>query len=65
MRVGDKFTWIPSEFMTDKARYGNGMTIPIHVTGKVAWIHPRKRFFLAGGLCNGCLIRECFPMERR
>ena len=26
MKVGDKFTWIPSEFMTDKARYGNGMT---------------------------------------
>jgi hypothetical protein len=65
MKVGDKFTWIPSEFSAEKSRYGNGMTIPIHVTGKVAWIHPRKRFFLVEGVCNGCLIRECFPMERR
>lgn len=65
MKVGDKFTWIPSEFSTAKAEYANGMTIPIHVKGWVAWIHPRKRFFLAEGVCNGVTIRECFPMERR
>lgn len=56
MKVGDKFTWIPSEFSTAKAEYANGMTIPIHVKG---------RFFLVEGLCNGTLIRECFQMERR
>lgn len=37
MKVGDKFTWIPSEFSTAKAEYTNGMTIPIHVQVK----HPR------------------------
>lgn len=65
MKVGDKFTWIPSEFSTAKAEYANGMTIPIHVKGRVAWIHPKGRFFLAEGLCNGVLVRECFQMERR
>ena len=65
MKVGDKFTWIPSEFLTERTKFGNGMTIPINVKGRVAWIHPRKRFFLAEGLCNGTLIRECFKMERR
>lgn len=65
MKVGDKFTWIPSEFLTERTKFGNSMTIPIHVKGRVAWIHPKGRFFLAEGLCNGTLIRECFKMKRR
>lgn len=65
MKVGDKFTWIPSEFLTERTKFGNGMTIPTHVTGKITWIHPKRRFFLAEGLCNGVLVRETFPMDRR
>ena len=65
MKVGDKFTFTPSEWSTDKTRYASGMTIPIHVKGKVVWIHPKKRFFLAEGQVHGVTVRETFPRERR
>ena len=65
MKVGDKFTFTPSEWSTDKTRYASGMTIPIHVKGRVVWIHPKKRFFLVEGQVHGVTVRETFPMERR
>ena len=65
MQVGDKFTWVPSEWLTEKTKYANGQSIPNHVKGRVVWIHPKKRFFLAEGEVNGTVIRETFPMERR
>ncbi len=65
MKVGDKFTWIPSEWLTEKTKYANGMTIPSHVKGRVIWIHPKKRFFMVEGEVHGIRIIESFPMERR
>ncbi len=65
MRVGDKHTFIPSEFLTNKTKWANGMIIPVHVTGRVTWIHPKGRFFLVEAEVNGTVIRETFPLERR
>ena len=65
MQVGDTFTWVPSEWLTDKTKYANGMTIPGHVKGKIVWIHPKRRFVLVEGQVHGVTVRETFPMERR
>ena len=65
MKVGDKFTFVPSEWLTDKSKFANGMSIPNYVRGKITWIHPKRRFFLVEGEVNDTVIRETFPVERR
>lgn len=65
VKVGDKHSFVPSEFATEKTKFGNGMKIPTRITGKVVWIHPKGRFFLVEAFVHGIRIRETFPMERR
>lgn len=62
-KIGDKVRFVPSGFARDKETFGNGMTIPIKVTGTVVWIHPKRRFYLVEADVDGVTVRETFPME--
>ena len=32
------------------------------VTGRIVYIHPQRRYFLAEAKVGNAVIRECFPM---
>ncbi len=66
MRVGDKLTWTPSGFdhevsgqRADKQRKLRS------VTGRIVYIHPAGRYYLAEAQVGGAVIRECFLMKKR
>ena len=66
MRVGDKLTWTPSAFEHE----ANGQRADQQrklrsVTGRIVYIHPAGRYYLAEALVGGAVIRECFIIKNR
>ena len=35
------------------------------VTGRIVYIHPARRYYMAEATVGNEIIRECFPMENR
>ena len=66
MRVGDKLTWTPSGFdhEVSGARADRQRKLR-SVTGRIVYIHPAGRYYLAEALVGGAVIRECFLMKKR
>ena len=65
MRLGDKYTWRPSTDDGHKdARQGSRRTPEDkhkQVTGRIIYIHPRRRFFVAEALFAHGRLREAMP----
>lgn len=66
MNIGDKLTWTPSGF---EHRIGGQRADRVHslrtVTGRIVYIHPARRFYLAEAQVGGAVIRECFPIKQK
>lgn len=60
MQVGDKLRFTPYPWTRDRTEWGNGMTIPTEVAGRVVYVHPKGRYYLAEGEVAGRTIRECY-----
>ena len=66
MRVGDKLTWTPSGFDHEVSGERADRQRKLRsVTGRIVYIHPAGRYYLAEARVGGAVIRECFPMKNR
>ena len=65
MQVGDKYTWTPAAWCGETAASppGKKKAIPRSVTGKVIYIHPRRRYFTVQAKVNGGWITESFAIK--
>lgn len=62
LKIGAPYIFMPSAFTGERA-YPTEEDRSHKLTGKIVWIHPRKRFFLVEAPCHGHTIRECFYMD--
>lgn len=62
VQPGDKFPFTPTAWTRDRKEWGNGLSIPVVLPGRVVWVHPKGRFFLVEGQVDGQRIRECFSL---
>ena len=66
MRIGEKITWTPAacehELSGERA---NKMRKLRSVTGRIVYLHPARRYYMAEAKVGNETIRECFPMENR
>ena len=60
--LGERYTFAPSAFEEVRRKDSRPVFIPRVVTGKVIYIHPRRRYFVAEAQVNGCAIREAFKI---
>lgn len=66
MRVGDKITWTPEAFeQVVSNQHAERRRMLRSVTGRVAYIHPARRYYMAEAKVGNETIRECFPVENR
>ena len=66
MRIGEKITWTPSAFEHElSGERANKMRKLRSVTGRIVYIHPARRYYMAEATVGNETIRECFPMENR
>ena len=66
MRVGDKLVWTPSGFDHEVSGERADRQRKLRsVTGRIVYIHPAGRYYLAEARVGGAVIRECFPMKKR
>ena len=66
MRVGDKLVWTPSGFDHEVSGQRADRQRKLRsVTGRIVYIHPAGRYYLAEARVGGAVIRECFPMKNR
>jgi len=65
VRIGDRITFTPTAFVTKGDCLRDGTILPGKVTGKVTWIHPRRRYYLVEAELFGMVLRECFPIADR
>ena len=65
IREGDRITFTPSAFAPHDVILRDGTRLPGTVKGRVTWIHPRRRFYLAEADVDGVPIRECFIITER
>lgn len=66
MRLGERVTWTPSAFEAEVSGQGADRVRKTRtVTGRVAYIHPEGRYYMAEAKVNGAVLRECFPVERQ
>lgn len=66
MRVGDKITWTPEAFeQIVSNQHAERRRMLRSVTGRVAYIHPKGRYYMAEAIVEGSTIRECFPIKRK
>ena len=66
MRVGDKLVWTPSGFDHEVSGERADRQRKLRsVTGRIVYIHPAGRYYLAEARVGGAVIRECFPMKNR
>lgn len=64
MRVGDKYSFTPTAFEGEKDGALPGKTQkPRQVTGRIIYIHPKRRYFTAEAVVNGQTIRESFKFK--
>ncbi len=66
MRIREKITWTPSAFEQEvSGQRENKMRKLRSVTGRIVYIHPARRYYMAEATVGNEIIRECFPMENR
>ena len=66
MRIGEKITWTPSAFEHElSGERANRQRKLRSVTGRIVYIHPARRYYMAEAKVGNETIRECFPMENR
>lgn len=66
MRLGEKITWTPAAFEHElNGQRAEKMRRLRSVTGRIVYIHPARRYYLAEAEVGNETIRECFPMENR
>ena len=63
MQVGDSYTWTPAAFEGEASgERDKRLRRTRSVTGRIVYIHPQRRYFLAEAKGGNAVIRECFPM---
>ena len=66
MRLGEKITWTPSAFDHEvSGQRADKMRKLRSVTGRIVYIHPERRYYMAEAKVGNEIIRECLPMENR
>ena len=64
MEIGDQITWLPAAFEGDKSRLKPGRSEKLRrtqsVTGRIVYIHPKRRYFVAEAPLGDSVIRESF-----
>ena len=66
MRIGEKITWTPSAFEQEvSGQRENKMRKLRSVTGRIVYIHPARRYYMAEATVGNEIIRECFPINER
>lgn len=61
IRIGESYTFVPSGF-TGERRYLTEEDSNRALVGKIAYIHPKRRFFMVEAQIQGHTIRECFKI---
>ena len=65
MRVGDKLTWTPSGFDHEVSGQRADKQRKLRcVTGRIVYIHPAGRYYLAEAHGGGAGLRGGFLMEK-
>ena len=63
MQVGDSYTWTPTAFEGEASgERDKRLRRTRSVTGRIVYIHPQRRYFMAEAKVGNAVIRECFPM---
>lgn len=63
MQVGDSYTWTPMAFEGEASgERDKCLRRARSVTGRIVYIHPQRRYFLAEAKVGNAMIRECFPI---
>lgn len=66
MRKGEKITWTPSAFEHElNGERANRQRKLRSVTGRIVYIHPARRYYMAEAKVGNETIRECFPINER
>ena len=66
MRKGQKITWTPSAFERElSGERANRQRKLRSVTGRIVYIHPARRYYMAEAKVGNETIRECFPINER
>lgn len=66
MRIGQKITWTPSAFEHElSGERANRQRKLRSVTGRIVYIHPARRYYMAEAKVGNETIRECFPINER
>ena len=66
MRIGEKITWTPSAFDHEVSGQRADKQRKLRtVTGRIVYIHPARRYYMAEAKVGNEIIRECFPIENR
>lgn len=66
MQIGDTVTWTPAAFEGEASgERDRRLRRSRSVTGRVVWIHPARRFYLAEARVNDYILRECFPLRQK
>lgn len=66
MRKGQKITWTPSAFEHElSGERANRQRKLRSVTGRIVYIHPARRYYMAEAIVGNETIRECFPINER
>lgn len=66
MRIGEKITWTPSAFDHEVSGQRADKQRELRtVTGRIAYIHPARRYYMAAAKVGNETIRECSPIENR
>ena len=66
MRSGGKSSGTTSAFGHELGgERANKMRKMRSVTGRIVYIHPARRYYMAEAKVGNETIRECFPMENR
>lgn len=66
MQIGDSYTWTPAAFEGEASGSDSRdkrLRRTRSVTGRIVYIHPRRRYFLAEAKVGDAVIRECFPIK--
>lgn len=66
MRIGEKITWTPAAFEHEvSGQRADKMRRLRSVTGRIVYIHPARRYYMAEAKVGNETIRACFPINER
>ena len=63
MQIGDAYTWTPTAFEGNKSAQEYSQQVRQRagrVTGRVVYIHPKRRYFTVEAILAAGVIRESF-----